>query len=158
MRSMVEGAGTKRQNQPASRQCTADSSAVFVFWLTDVTIRDGGSSCDRDPSEGLDRTTKMHTLFLQHRTRPGARAQVQDVWNKHMRPAVAANPGHLAYIYAFGSDEDRICAFQVYESAEEAQAFLRSDAYVAYELEVSPLLYGPPQVEVLQAQWVKGLS
>ena len=100
----------------------------------------------------------MHTLFLQHRTRPGARAHVQGVWNKHMRPAVAANPGHLAYIYAFGSDEDRICAFQVYKSAEEAQAFLRSDAYVAYELEVSPLLDGPPQVEVLQAQWVKGLS
>lgn len=78
--------------------------------------------------------------------------------SRRCAPAVAANPGHLAYIYAIGFNEDRICAFQVYKSAEEAQAFLRSEAYEAYELEVSPLLDSPPQVEVLQAQWIRGLS
>jgi quinol monooxygenase YgiN len=100
----------------------------------------------------------MHTVFLQHRTLSGARGDVQRIWDKHMRPAVEANPGHLAYVYAFGADDDRICAFQVYASSEEAQAFLNSDAYAAYEREVSPLLSGPPQVEVLQAQWIKGAS
>ncbi|MHC1551225.1 putative quinol monooxygenase [Phyllobacterium sp. K27] len=96
-------------------------------------------------------------LFLQHRTKPGAREEVQKVWQKHMQPAIDANAGHEVYVYSFGSDPDRICAFQVYNSVEEANAFLKSQAYTDYEQEVSPLLEGPPQVEVLQPQWIKGI-
>ena len=96
-----------------------------------------------------------HALFLQHRTKPGARDAVQKVWQKHMQPAIEANAGHEVYVYSFGSDPDRICAFQVYGSAEAAEAFLKSPAYLAYEKEVAPLLEGPPQVEVLQPQWIK---
>jgi quinol monooxygenase YgiN len=96
-----------------------------------------------------------HVLFLQHRTKPGARDAVQRVWQKHMQPAIEANAGHEIYVYAFGSDPDRICAFQVYASAEEASAFLKTPAYLAYEKEVAPLLEGPPDVEVLQPQWIK---
>lgn len=96
-----------------------------------------------------------HALFLQHRTRPGARDAVQKVWQKHMRPAITENAGHEIYIYAFGTDPDRICAFQVYTSAEAAKAFPKTAAYLAYEQEVAPLLEGPPQVDVLQPQWIK---
>lgn len=99
-----------------------------------------------------------HALYLQHRTKPGARDDVQKVWQKHMQPAIGSNPGHEAYVYSFGSDPNHICAFQVYSSAEDANAFLRSPAYIAYEKEVAPLLEGPPQVDVLQPQWIKGVS
>jgi quinol monooxygenase YgiN len=96
-----------------------------------------------------------HALFLQHRTKPGARDAVHQIWKKHMQPAIEANTGHEFYVYSFGSDLDRICAFQVYASAEEASAFLKTPAYLAYEKEVAPLLEGPPDVEVLQPQWIK---
>ncbi len=72
-----------------------------------------------------------------------------------MQPAVEANAGHELYVYSFASDPDRICAFQVYSSIQEANAFLKTPAYVAYELEVTPFLEGPPKVEVLQPQWIK---
>ena len=99
-----------------------------------------------------------HALFLQHRTKPGARAAVQKVWQKHMQPAIDGNAGHQVYVYSFGTDPDRICAFQVYSSVGEANAFLKSQAYIDYEKEVAPLLEGPPQVEVLQPQWIKGVG
>lgn len=96
-----------------------------------------------------------HALFLQHRTKPGARDAVQRVWQKHMQLAIEANAGHEIYVYSFASDPDRICAFQVYGSAEAANDFLKTAAYLAYEQEVAPLLEGPPQVDVLQPQWIK---
>jgi len=99
-----------------------------------------------------------HALFLQHRTKPGARNEVQKVWQKHMQPAIDNNAGHEAYVYSFGSDPNSICAFQVYSSAEDAKAFLGSPAYISYEKEVAQLLEGPPQVNVLQPQWIKGVS
>ena len=55
-----------------------------------------------------------HALFLEHRTKPGARDSVQKVWQKHMQPAIEANADHEIYVYSFASDPDRICAFQVY--------------------------------------------
>ena len=96
-----------------------------------------------------------HAIFLQHRTKPGARDEVQRIWRKHMQPAIEKNPGHEVYVYSFGSDPGRICAFQVYSSAEDANDFLKSQAYRDYEQEVTPLLEGAPQVEVLQPQWIK---
>jgi quinol monooxygenase YgiN len=96
-----------------------------------------------------------HALFLQHRTKLGTRDDVQKVWQKHMQPAIAGNPDHEVYVYAFGDDPDRICAFQVYSSVEAANAFLKSQAYREYEQEVTPLLEGPPTVEALTPQWIK---
>lgn len=96
-----------------------------------------------------------HALFLQHRTKPGMRDVVQKVWQRHMQPAIAANVGHEIYIYSFASDPDRICAFQVYRSLDDANAFLETQEYRDYLAEVEPLLDGPPEVEVLQPQWMK---
>jgi quinol monooxygenase YgiN len=96
-----------------------------------------------------------HALFLQHRTKPGARDEVHRIWWKHMQPAIKKNPEHEVYVYSFGSDPDRICAFQVYSTAKDANDFVKSQAYRDYEREVTPLLEGPPQVEVLQPQWIK---
>jgi quinol monooxygenase YgiN len=96
-------------------------------------------------------------LFIKHRTLPGKRDEVQKVWEKHMAPAIAANPGHAAYFYCFdNSDPDSICAFQLYASAEASREFLKTDSYAAYLKEVEPLLSGPPQVTALTPMWSKG--
>jgi quinol monooxygenase YgiN len=73
-----------------------------------------------------------------------------------MAPAVAANSGHLAYFYCFDeSNPDAITAFQVYADAESSAAFLQTDAYRAYLVEVEPLLTGPPQVSAHTPVWSK---
>ena len=56
----------------------------------------------------LAATTRGHALFLQHRTKPGARDAVEQVWQKHMQPAIEANAGHELYVYSFASEPDRI--------------------------------------------------
>lgn len=97
-------------------------------------------------------------LFVKHKTLPGKRDEVQKVWEKHMAPAIEANPGHSAYFYCFdNSDQDSICAFQLYVSSEASQEFLKTDNYAAYLKDVEPLLSGPPQVTALTPKWSKGI-
>ena len=95
-------------------------------------------------------------LIVKHKTQPGKRDQVRAVWEKHMAPAISANPGHTAYFYCFdNADPDSICAFQQYTSVEASQAFLKTASYLAYLQEVEPLLSGPPQVTALTPVWSK---
>lgn len=95
-------------------------------------------------------------LFVEHKTKPGKRDEVRKVWEKHMAPAIASNPGHLVYVYCLANaDPDSICAFQQYSSAEASQAFLKTDGYAAYLKEVEPLLAGPPRVTPLTPVWSK---
>ena len=95
-------------------------------------------------------------LIVKHRTQPGKRDEVRKVWEKHMAPAVASNPGHLTYFYCFdNTDKDSISAFQQYASAEASQAFLQTASYAAYLKEVEPLLLGPPEVTALTPVWSK---
>ena len=95
-------------------------------------------------------------LFIKHKTLPGKRDQVRSIWEKHMAPAILANPGHIAYFYCFdNNDPDAICAFQQYTSAEAARDFLQTASYLEYLKEVEPLLSGPPQVTSLTPMWSK---
>lgn len=72
-------------------------------------------------------------LIVEHKTKPGRRDEVRKVWERHMAPAIASNPGHVAYFYCFdNTDPDSMCAFQQYSSAEPSQAFLKTDSYAAY--------------------------
>ncbi|SDP39197.1 Quinol monooxygenase YgiN [Rhodoferax sp. OV413] len=96
-------------------------------------------------------------LIIQHKTQPGRREEVRAVWERHMAPAIAANPGHTAYFYCFdNADPDSIYAFQQYASAEASRDFLKTSSYAAYLQEVEPLLVGPPQVTALTPIWSKG--
>jgi quinol monooxygenase YgiN len=73
-----------------------------------------------------------------------------------MAPAIAANPGYLAYFYCLDdSDPDSISAFQQFASAEASQKFLQTNSYAAYLKDVEPLLAGPPQVTALTPVWSK---
>lgn len=95
-------------------------------------------------------------LLITHLTQPGSRDAVEAVWRTHMAPAVADNSGHDAYFYRFDdTDPDVICAFQQYRSGEDAREFLATEAYRAYEIEVAPLLNGPPEVRRLTPIWTK---
>ncbi|CEJ14989.1 hypothetical protein BN1110_05325 [bacterium YEK0313] len=97
----------------------------------------------------------MHALFITHRAKPGRRDAVEAVWRRHMRPAIEANPDHLAYIYRFGADPDVIADFQVYGVKAAAETFLASEAYRAHEREMSDLLDHRPGVTVLDPRWIK---
>ena len=95
-------------------------------------------------------------LIIKHKTQPGKREEVRKIWEKHMAPAIASNPGHTAYFYCFdNTDEDSICAFQQYSSVEASQDFLKTNTYAAYLKDVEPLLAGPPQVTALTPMWSK---
>jgi quinol monooxygenase YgiN len=95
-------------------------------------------------------------LIIKHRTRPGRREDMRRIWETHMAPAIAANPGHAAYFYCFDNgDPDSICAFQLYASVEASQDFLKTSSYAAYLKDVEPLLAGPPEVTALTPIWSK---
>lgn len=95
-------------------------------------------------------------LIIRHQTLPGKRDEVREVWERHMAPAIAANPGHTAYVYCFDTaDPDAIYAFQQYTSLEASEDFLKTQMYAAYLQEVEPLLAGSPQVTTLTPVWQK---
>lgn len=97
-----------------------------------------------------------HAVFITHRTKAGQRAAAEQVWNQIMRPAVQANPDHLAYVYTLPDDEpDVIRAFQLYRTSDAAQSFLRRPEYLQYADAVRPFLDGPPHVASSPAAWVK---
>ena len=96
-------------------------------------------------------------LFITHRTRPGQRDAVRAIWERHMQPAVAGNPGHVDYFYCFAAaDADVIRVFQRYVDREASQAFLSHPSYLAYLAEVEGLLAGPPEVAEATIMWTKG--
>ena len=73
-----------------------------------------------------------------------------------MKPAITANPHHLAYVYTLPVDEPNVIrAFQLYRDADEAAAFLRTPEYLAYADAVEEHLDGPPHVASAPAAWVK---
>ena len=93
-----------------------------------------------------------------HRSQPGRRDAVRDVWMAHMPAAVRDNAGHLAYFYTFDSaDVDVIRAFQVYTDEAAAAAFLETSEYAAYVSAVEPNLSGPPEVLRSSVEWAKGI-
>jgi quinol monooxygenase YgiN len=98
-------------------------------------------------------------LIIKHKTLPGKRDDVRLIWERHMAPAIKANPGHTAYFYCLDeSDPDVIYAFQQYVSLEASQAFLETAHYAAYVEEVEPLLAGPPVVTPLTPVWQKDVA
>jgi quinol monooxygenase YgiN len=95
-------------------------------------------------------------LFITHRTRPGKRDAVRAIWERHMQPAIAGNPGHIHYFYCLVADDaDVVRVFQQYVDREAAQAFLRQPSYRAYLAEVEDLLAGSPEVAEAAVMWAK---
>lgn len=96
-------------------------------------------------------------LFVRHKARPGRRDAVVQIWERHVRPRVAANPHHLAYHFCLDSqDQDAVCVFQLYDSEEALQAFLAGDWYPAYLDEVRTEVVAPPVLQTARQHWAKG--
>ncbi|MGB3733592.1 MAG: antibiotic biosynthesis monooxygenase [Ilumatobacter sp.] len=97
-----------------------------------------------------------HAVFITHRTKSGQRSKAEAVWNRIMKPAIIANPNHLAYVYTLPDEEpDVIRAFQLYRTADDAAAFLQTPEYLQYTEAVDEHLDGPPHVASTPAAWVK---
>ena len=95
-------------------------------------------------------------LFITHRARPGKRDEVRHIWETHMAPTVAENPGHLAYSYCFANDDpDLIRVFQLYADRAASQAFLEKPSYKIHLDSVSHLLAGPPEIGEATPVWTK---
>jgi quinol monooxygenase YgiN len=96
-------------------------------------------------------------VIIEHHVRPGARDSVRAVWEQFLRGAIAANPGHEAYVYMYDVDDpDVIRAFQQYTDEAAASTFLTTPDYAAYVEAVEPLLLGPPRVIRTEIVWTKG--
>ena len=76
-------------------------------------------------------------LFVRHKALPGRRDDVRRVWEKHVKPRAAANPGHEAYYFCYDSkDVDVICVFQLYSDTAAMESFLEGAWYPEYLAEV----------------------
>jgi quinol monooxygenase YgiN len=95
-------------------------------------------------------------IIIEHHVRPGSRDSVRAIWEEFLRPAIAANDAHEAYVYMYDvGDPDVIRAFQQYRDSEAASAFLTTTAYAAYVAAVTDLLLGPPVVTRTEVIWTK---
>ncbi len=95
-------------------------------------------------------------IIVEHLALPGRRDDLADVWMRWMADAVSRNAGHVAYRYTFDEDApDAVVAIQEYASDDDAAAFLRDPAYLAYLAESEPLLARPPVVRRLRPVWSK---
>ncbi|MBA3832864.1 MAG: antibiotic biosynthesis monooxygenase [Chthoniobacterales bacterium] len=96
-------------------------------------------------------------LFIRHKTMPGKRDEVREVWERHMQPLIVRNKSHEAYFYCFDdNDPDSICVYQQYADHESSQAFLKDPGYVAYLKESRLLLAGEPEITAATPVWIKG--
>ena len=96
-------------------------------------------------------------LFIKHKALSGKRDEVRRIWEKHLKPRVAANPTHEAYFYCYDdNDPDTICVFQQYADRASSQEFLEGSWYAAYLNEVTLLLAGQPEISVATPVWAKG--
>lgn len=95
-------------------------------------------------------------LFIQHRTLPGKRAEMQHIWERHVRPRVEANEAHLFYFFCEDAeDPDVVRVFQLYNSDEAMSAFLGGDWYRDYLNEVSRVVSAPPLICPAPLVWSK---
>jgi quinol monooxygenase YgiN len=95
-------------------------------------------------------------LFVRHKAKPGQRDEVQRIWEKHVKPRAAANPGHLAYYFCFDeTDTDVVSVFQLYSSKEAMTAFLSGEWYPIYLAEIAEAVAEAPQVMSASLVWQK---
>lgn len=96
-------------------------------------------------------------LFVRHRARPGQRQRVQEVWEKHVKPRVEANPSHEAYYFCHDADDpDVVCVFQLLSDADAVTAFMAGDWYPVYLEEVTRWVAEAPSITTADVAWVKG--
>ena len=97
-------------------------------------------------------------MFIKHAALPGKRDEVRKVWEKHLKPNAAMNPGHEAYFYCYDDDPDVSRVYQQYADRQAPQEFLKEPWYAAYIAEVTPLLANQREVRAATPVWIKAWS
>ena len=98
-------------------------------------------------------------LFVRHKALPGHREELQQIWERYVKPRAEANPGHEAYFFCLDeADPDVVCVFQLYSSEAALEAFLQGDWYPGYLAEVSQVVAAPPELTRAAPAWIKAGS
>ena len=95
-------------------------------------------------------------LYVRHQAKPGMREQMRAVWEKHVKPRAAVNPGHLEYFFCHDdTDPDVVMVFQLYRDQAALDGFLAGDWYPAYLAEVAKVVAEPPRIVPAALVWRK---
>lgn len=95
-------------------------------------------------------------LFVCHRAKPGMRDAIRRVWEKHVKPRAAANPGHEAYYFCQDNqDPDTVRVFQLFASEAAMKDFLAGEWYPGYLKEVGEFVASPPEIAPADLVWAK---
>ena len=95
-------------------------------------------------------------LFVRHRSKPGKRDRVKQVWQQYVQPRAAENPAHEAYFFCYDdNDPDVICVFQLLSSSEAVRDFMAGAWYPEYLERVSDHVLEPPQINTATPMWIK---
>ena len=145
LEALVDAGATHLLLNPVTRY---DEQVEALAALTGVRPND----VEQHPMSG-------HGVLLVHRTKPGRRADVRDVWMAHMAPAVAGNDEHLGVLLLLRSRRRRrhlrVPALRQRRGRPAASAVL-CNSYRRYLDAVEPLLAGPPEIHPLAPMWTKG--
>ena len=100
--------------------------------------------------------TKL-ALFIQTRTKPGKRAELQALWEKHLKARAEANPAQEVYFFCTDNhDPDSLHLFELYSDPRQLEANANEAWFAEYMRQAEPLLAEPPTVAITTPNWAKG--
>ncbi len=100
--------------------------------------------------------TKL-ALFIHTRTKPGKRAELQALWEKHLKARAEANPAQEVYFFCTDNhDPDSLHFFELYSDPRQLEANATEAWFAEYMRQAEPLLAEPPTVAVTTPNWAKG--
>ncbi|PHR85922.1 MAG: monooxygenase [Blastopirellula sp.] len=96
-------------------------------------------------------------LFVRHKSKPGQRDKVREVWEQYVKPRAASNADHLAYYFCYDENQaDTICVFQMFTDKQAYEDFLAGDWYPEYLDAVSEFVLEAPTLNTANPIWIKG--
>lgn len=97
-------------------------------------------------------------VVIKTRTRPGQRAAVYRLYEKHLAPRAAENHGQEVAAFCLDeNDADVFYLFEIYASRAAFEQAGQQPWFWDYMQEAGPLLAGQPEVGLAQPAWAKGL-
>lgn len=95
-------------------------------------------------------------LFLRIRTKPGRRADMQALWEAHLKPRVAQNPAQPVYCYCLSREHpDDILLFEHYADETVLEDNAQSQFFADFMAEAAPLMAGEPEAALGDPVWIK---
>jgi quinol monooxygenase YgiN len=97
-------------------------------------------------------------MIIKTRTRPGKRAEVQQVYQELLVPRALENDAQELIVWCDDQhDPDVFVLFEVYRDGAALGVNAQSEWFARYMARVGPLLAGEPEVTMATPGWSKGL-